>query len=268
MGELILCSRPLAKFPYHLENVGINIYSLEELCYYIEKNMYLLDESFLDEELCVWIGQELEFPELGERLAAICDRDGTVAEFAECILRETGYFDAVKTGKVVMGLREMAYKSKAERGKLRADRYAAGGRLRYAVYEYRRLLAEWDGENEILCGDIWHNLGCACARMFLFEEAADCYAKAYGKNRNPQSLQECLYARACAGNVDGLVAAAKEFGADAEELSDIRRTLRDAARTVDGEMTAQGQTSGDKKETSASRTVTEWKDTYRKNCRV
>ena len=197
MGELILCSRPLAKFPYHLENVGINIYSLEELCYYIEKNMYLLDESFLDEELCVWIGQELEFPELGERLAAICDRDGTVAEFAECILRETGYFDAVKTGKVVMGLREMAYKSKAERGKLRADRYAAGGRLRYAVYEYRRLLAEWDGENEILCGDIWHNLGCACARMFLFEEAADCYAKAYGKNRNPQSLQECLYARAC-----------------------------------------------------------------------
>ena len=77
-----MSSRPLAKFPYHLENVGINIYWLEELCYYIEKNMYLLDESVSHKELCVWIGQELEFPELGERLAAICDRDGTVEEFA------------------------------------------------------------------------------------------------------------------------------------------------------------------------------------------
>ena len=62
MGELILCSRPLAAFPYFLEDAGINIYSLEELCYYIEKNMYLLDERMMDEALCGWLETELAMP--------------------------------------------------------------------------------------------------------------------------------------------------------------------------------------------------------------
>ena len=168
-----------------------------------------------------------------------------------------------------MALREIAHTSEAERGKLRADRYAAGRAAAEPSSEYRRLLRGIRTESSRSCaGDIWHNLGCAYPVYFGFPEAADCYAKAYERSGNPQSLRECLYARACAGNVDGLVAAAEEFGADAEELSDIRRTLRDAVRTVDREIAAPGQTSGDKKSYQPAESLTEWKNTYRKNCRV
>ena len=34
MGELILCSQQLAAMPYYIENVSLNVYSLDELCYY------------------------------------------------------------------------------------------------------------------------------------------------------------------------------------------------------------------------------------------
>lgn len=39
MGELILCSHPIAAMPYYIDNISLNVYSLEELCYYIENHL-------------------------------------------------------------------------------------------------------------------------------------------------------------------------------------------------------------------------------------
>lgn len=75
MGELILCSHPIAAMPYYIDNISLNVYSLEELCYYIENHLYLIEADFMSEELCLWIGQEL-----GEK------RSGTVA--AQCFARK------------------------------------------------------------------------------------------------------------------------------------------------------------------------------------
>ena len=59
MGELILCNHALASLPYYLEAVSLNLYSLEELSYYIEHNLYLLDTDFMCYELCGWVEREL-----------------------------------------------------------------------------------------------------------------------------------------------------------------------------------------------------------------
>ena len=49
MGELLLCHETIAALPYYIEETGINIYSMEELSYYISGNVYLLDHSFMCE---------------------------------------------------------------------------------------------------------------------------------------------------------------------------------------------------------------------------
>ena len=36
-----------------------------------------------------------------------------------------------------------------------------------------------DRTSEVLRGNLWHNLGTAYARLFLFEEAGRCFEKAY-----------------------------------------------------------------------------------------
>lgn len=61
MGELILCSQQLAAMPYYIENVSLNVYSLDELCYYIKNNTCLLDADFMDDELCDWVENEQTF---------------------------------------------------------------------------------------------------------------------------------------------------------------------------------------------------------------
>ena len=53
---------------------------------------------------------------------------------------------------------------------------------------YQKLL-ESPEVSGLLEGNIYHNLGTAYARQFLFEEAAKCYEMAYEKNQNPASKQ-------------------------------------------------------------------------------
>ena len=55
MGTLLLCSHGLASAPYYLESMALNIYSIEELCYYLKQNIDLVEPSFMDEELIDWI---------------------------------------------------------------------------------------------------------------------------------------------------------------------------------------------------------------------
>ncbi|MBQ1843392.1 MAG: hypothetical protein II133_02190, partial [Lachnospiraceae bacterium] len=71
MGELILCRQPMAATPFYIENASLNVYSLEELCYYIFHNTETLSPDFISEELLTWIDEELSFPSLADRLRAL-----------------------------------------------------------------------------------------------------------------------------------------------------------------------------------------------------
>ena len=51
MGELILCNRKETDVPYYLEQNMINIYSLEELNWYILNHTEYLDDSFVSDDL-------------------------------------------------------------------------------------------------------------------------------------------------------------------------------------------------------------------------
>ena len=51
MSGYILCQTPKAQRPYFIENISMNIYSIEELCYYLYHNLYLADHTVFNEEL-------------------------------------------------------------------------------------------------------------------------------------------------------------------------------------------------------------------------
>lgn len=270
MGELILCNQKLATLPYYIDEASLNIFSLEELNYYIENNLYLLEPNFVSEDLCTWIDKELQLHEVAVELREIYRRDGTLSEFVECILKQTGYFEPPQILKIVAVLKDMENKSEFECIKMRADRYAGNQRYVNAIYEYRKLLGMKDEQNEILLGNVWHNLGSAYAGLFLFHEAALCYKQAYELNENPESMRECLYAYRCMHDEQGFCTMATEFGVEEETLLEIKRSLNETSRMEDicrfeqqlEKLFAAGN------EQEIGEIVTAWKDTYRKNNRI
>ena len=71
MGELLLCNEAIAAMPYYIEGVSINVYSIEELNYYIINTTYLLDDDFMSLELCIWIENHAHLPKLAMHLRTI-----------------------------------------------------------------------------------------------------------------------------------------------------------------------------------------------------
>lgn len=229
MSELILCKQALAARPYFLEGASLNVYSLEELSYYIEKQLWMLDRDFMCEELCDWLEQELKLASAAEKLRSMIESKGTLSEFVLCLLRESGYCSGESLKNIASILQEMDYKSDFERAKLRADRFLKNKKYRLAAGEYRRLLS-MEEKNALLVGNVWHNLGTAYAALFLFEEAAECYRRAYLYNENTKSRNARLYALRCMGEEKGFLNAALEYGLSAEKIIELDYHIRMAGK--------------------------------------
>ncbi len=279
MGEILICNEPIAALPYYIEGISWNVYSLEELCYYIENNTYLLEKDFMNEELCNWIGKEVKNLKLAERLRDIMRMDGRLSEFVLTILVECGYSskDAIK--EIMHIIREMEEKSDFECSKVRADRLMEKEKYLSSIYEYKTLLDsnEAGEQSKELLGSIWHNLGTAYARLFLFKEAIHCYEKAFCMNNNVESLKECLMAYKCHQDEVGFLNAVEQYRPTEALIHEIYNELRQAKDSEELElfdrkleslsiMIGNGQKSEHHK--SLSRILFQWKEEYRKICRI
>lgn len=279
MGELLLCHEPIASLPYYVDKVGVNLYSMEELCYYIAGNTYLLDATFMNEELCTWVEKQMGLYKLAERLRDIMRSRGPLSDFAEAILRQTTYLEEAEITEVLLALREMEEKSDFECGKIRADRLMEQDKYLGAIYEYKRLLdsGEAEGQNALLLGNIWHNLGTAYARLFLFDEACDCYDRAYRLNQRGESLRECLMCYLLRQDEEGFLEKSGDNCIDDMGQKEIRNELSLAAKSDDAQAllsrlhVLEGQLEGlDRNEAKKAirDLVFQWKEAYRRSCKV
>lgn len=279
MSELLLCNNTIASLPYYVENMSLNLYSIEELAYYILNDIYVIDKSFMSQELCGWIEQELKMTKLGEQLRDIMSSKGLLSTYLQCILQESGYCSRDQMEEVLFVIRELEEKSEFECSKLRADRLMEKEKYIASIYEYKRLLDLEDAkeENPVLIGNIWHNLGVAYARLYLFEEAVNCFKQAYKNNRKMESMKECLFAYRCMRDELGFSRYANENNLDEDLKTAIKNELTSASRNDHTkifeetlEQIAHLNDHGNRMEyqKAISDIILSWKEDYRKSCKV
>ena len=223
MGELLLCNQSIAATPYFIEDLSLNIYSLEELCYVIEHHVYLVDDDFFDEDMILWIESKIREPELAEQLRQSKKTEKSITKLVEQVLNATGYLNYSTSLSVVSKVHEMQHKSVFERRKMRADCYVENKKYSSALLEYRRILQmeEECRKNPLVCGNIWHNQGTVYAKLFLFEEAKECFETAYKYHMNIESIYEAMLACWCLGDEAGLRKLIKKYNVDKQEFAPL-----------------------------------------------
>ncbi len=194
MGELLLCHETIAALPYYIEEIGINIYSMEELSYYISGNVYLLIIPSCARVYVHGWKNRCIVSNSHKNSGRISAQKEKLSDFVFC--RIAGYgilYHERNAGDRFFAVRQMEQKSDFECDKIRADQLMEKEKYLAAIYRYKHLLDEADTKEtgEVLRGNIWHNLGTAYARL-LFEEAGRCFEKAYAFNKQKESLRECL----------------------------------------------------------------------------
>lgn len=197
MSGYILCQVPRAKVPYYIESISTNIYSIEELCYYLHHNPCLLDSTIMNETLCEWVKEGLGLKSLAKKLEQNLSKSKeSIRDFVYPVFKEINYLSYEDMKSFNSRIEELEAYGLAERRKLKGDCLVENRMYVNALQVYRELAEEYAQEEgrEKALGSIYHNMGCAYSYLFQKEEALDCFEKAYQCLHTGNALRSYLYA--------------------------------------------------------------------------
>ena len=272
MSGLIFCSYKRAARPYYLESAGKNIYSIEELCYFLQDNIYLLDENIMTPEFCGWLETELQAVALSEKLRQLMDGRKGFRAFCMQIITDSGYFSKNEMQFLGMKLQKMDHQSNYENRKIKADQLMERGKYLAAVLEYRNLLghASKSPSDVRVSGDIWHNMGTAYAKMFCFERAVSCYERAYELSHRADSLKAASQAVCFLEESERVMKFLQRYHISTQQYAAMKKNLNELSQLTEAsaefEQTAKLerllQVSQIQAASEAARQVNQWKEEY------
>lgn len=196
MGSLVLCHEKHATHPYEISRIHCKIFTIEELCYYLCNNLYLIDYTIMNEQLCVWLDEELEMPELAGQLRDVIRLHGSVEKFVVTILKDSKIYKDPEMIRIQNTLERLKNQKDIEKQKYKADNLLESGEIEEAILVYQAILNQEKDESvdDKFYGRIYAGLGAAYGKLFLYQESARMYDRAYQICEDKALLKPYLYA--------------------------------------------------------------------------
>ena len=179
MSKLILCTGAYAQEPYDMKKIGRKVHSVEELCFCISQNAFMLDMDDFDAGMADWISGQCGLKKLGADLQELLRRKCSAAAFAGTILEYVRYNTEEEIHTVEEIMRSNAGMNVYEKKMARADYLLKNGKYHHAFEEYDELLRILPEIDREMRARIEHNKGCMYAEMFDYESAATMFKCEY-----------------------------------------------------------------------------------------
>ena len=275
MGKLIQCSSPLALTPYHFRLTDTNVYSMEEVCYYIWHNIYMIQEEVFDREFVMWIEKELHMEETSHKLACLIQDHKNLKDIVVTICCSCDYYDEEEINALIRLMDEIEQMPAYARKKHKGDTYLACHSYEKALEEYEKVFESDEilhAEKEAY-GSIFHNMGVAYSNLAEFRKAAEYFLKAYEQNKKDASLSQGLFALRLSKDVEGYKKALVDFDVSPEkqlqwekEYTQVIRQSSQCREALKIEKLLNVMKSGNVAEyyDKVHKYVLDWKNEYRK----
>lgn len=195
MSHMILGTGRYAEKPYYVERFYVNLYSVEELCFLLVDKAELLDQEIMQRDMVRWLDEECGLSDLAHALYALLNQKGSTAAYVGTILEYVSLYPAGEIARTEEIVRNNEGLSPYERHKAKADYLLKERRYFTAMEQYYSLLSMLTDEDRLLQAKIYHNIGAACAGMFMYERAAEWFMKAYETDGSQESLMMYLASR-------------------------------------------------------------------------
>lgn len=252
MGSLILCHNKKASQPYKITRIHRKIYTIEELCYYLCNNLYLIDYTIMNDKICEWLYTELDMTELARELLDLIQKNGSIEQFVLKILEYAKIYSASEMEHIRNVLNRLKDQKEIERRKYKADNLLESGEYESAILVYLSILQDETDESvgERFYGKVYGCLGTAYGRELLYEQAAAMYRKAYEICGDDTMLTAYIYS--CSRYMQG-----EEY----QRLLDGNPSYGEVARKVSE---LEGQEVSELSEEILPETIEKWKKQYRR----
>ena len=136
MGKLILCSGKRTDRPYVLPTTGHRIYSIEELCYYIYKNIYSIDETLFNDSLVDWIATELCLISRAEKLEMSLKQGADYKTLLAVVLCSSDYYSEQEIKELLAIVDDIRTMPPAKRWFIKANSFLEGRQYAEAAAQY------------------------------------------------------------------------------------------------------------------------------------
>lgn len=234
MGKVLLCMGEYAKNPYFVEKVYINVYSIEEFCYCMIRNVHMIDREIMSGRLIDWIKEECGLPELAGELSERMDEEHTISSFLGYILEYTGYGTRSEIEWVKGELTNGSGLTAFEKKKARADYFVKNHKYVLALKLYDILLEELPEAERVLRAKAYHNRGVVYTGLFRFRRAAESFRLAYECDGEEESLLACLAANRMCMDETEYVNFAAGLGQGYEQSLQVEKLIDETKNQFEG----------------------------------
>ncbi len=205
MGRIVRClDTEKAGRPLYVPIAGIHIYSLEELSYFLQHFLYLIDDSFFDTELMRFLQEEMKRRDLAELVLSGVSGTSPAALAGE-LASAIGDMDEKEEKQLKKRITDFQKLTDSGKKKLQADMLLKQKDYDRASEIYLQLLQcgkqRRDKPSDEETGMIYYSLGKIYMAGFQWKKAGDALVKAYGLLHQESVLQE-LYELSCISPVN------------------------------------------------------------------
>lgn len=195
MGSLILCHNVKATHPYKITRIRRKVYTIEELCYYLCNNLYLIDYTIMNVQLCDWLDEELRLTALSKTLRDLLIQHGSIEQFVMTILNTSGIYSSNEIAHIQGILDRLRHQNETERKKFKADNLLGSNEVEAAIMIYLDIVhGEADETVDTkFYGRVYGCLGTAYGKLFLYEEAAHMFENGYQICEDESMLMSYIY---------------------------------------------------------------------------
>lgn len=198
-----VCVGNYARTPYCIPGLQIHVYCMEELCYCMKENAFLLDASMMEDALPDWIGRECGLRDLAKALYPMIHRKGSFSAFVTTLFQYTGFYDRYTVSEVEQTLKKGAGLSGIEKKKSQIDYLVTRKKYAAAVRGYDNLIERWQEQTKegeplpaVSClAAVWHNRGVALAGLMTYDRAAESFLTAYETDGREEFYRDYLAAK-------------------------------------------------------------------------
>lgn len=228
MGKIILCKNQQAIIPYMFVNTKVEVYSYEELCFYIYNNVALLYQEQFQGRFVQWLKTELGMEELANTIQTKTIAGASFNDILVAILSDGNYYEPAEIQQFMDKQELVDLLPNEEKIKLKADSFLMYKRFLKAISLYDDILRqEEEIEDERFIGDVYHNKGVALAKNMELSKAKLCFLEAFNRNQKKPSLEAFVMLRLMEEPSDeqGHEAVWKEAAAFGMEEADYNRLI-------------------------------------------
>ncbi len=224
---MLQCCSVQAKNPYYIGALDMNVYTLEEINYFVYNHMNLVYREFFCEQLYDYIEHDLGQEELAASLREVERSGGQIQDFITCLLKGSWYYSPADLSAAAPLITSINNMTRAERMTLEAESMLRQKRYESALHIYFDILnnMDEDGENKGFYARIAFSIGIIYARLFMSRNANSYFAYAYELFPDPVYAKACVYMSIINNDDEELLRTIIKYKVSDDALQTIRKRI-------------------------------------------